>query len=341
MKATLREQVIRVEQQFLLSIISNDENSLQIFAQEWSQLANALKVDGKLNEDTALLLSQVSQVIDHIACCILESGAISNEAYSYSMGHFILNVPPDVQSGVSCRPQEIPPCHLLFPSLPSTKSGILGQQSLLDFYAHRWLMQNIHDPYPTSLQMQTMGDVSGTSVAQVELWFQEVRDAIGWTKLSHEFFAGSKGATIAAAQRVYLKGDMSLPFDVLFAFTSVKAYAETFFLEHPALQAEHATEDVPQNFQNLGTGLDSLSEKNLHAFSANNHSAPFDALSGLSVDEEDEEEDTTPPPSVAGCKRRLAEDVKMSQVSGLQRPEKRPRCVLLYQPFRLTEDHAR
>ncbi|KAI0257184.1 hypothetical protein BJV78DRAFT_1150165 [Lactifluus subvellereus] len=214
MKATLRERLIRVEQQFLLAVVSSDEESLSIFAQEWSQLTHDIKsvsLVGTLDENTALLLSHVSQVIDNMTCCMLESGAILQEAQSCSIGQFILDVPPGDESRVSHHPQEIAPCHLLFSNLPSsTAPGILGQQKFLDSYAYHWLMQNIHDPYPTSMQMQTIGDVSRASVTQVELWFREVRDSIGWTKLSHEFFAGATDATVAAARRVYLEGDMNI-----------------------------------------------------------------------------------------------------------------------------------
>jgi Homeobox KN domain len=336
MKATLRERLVRLEQQFLLAVAANNEDSLNIFAQEWSKLAHDIqsgKVDGGLDEDTALLLSQVSQAIESTMCCMLECNTILQEALSGSIGQFILGVPPGDQSRISHRPQE---CHLLFSRLPSsTAPGILGQQRLLDSYAYRWLMQNIHNPYPTSMQMQIRGDVSMTSVAQVELWFQEVRDSIGWTKLSHEFFAGSIGATVAAARRVYLKGGMNVSFDVIFAFTSAKAFAETLFLEHLPLQAEHVEEDVAQTSQSVGTGFGDPSEKNVYAPSASNLSTPSDAFSWLSVNKESEVEDTTPPPSVVGRKRRLTEDI--SQVPGLQRPEKRLRCVLLYQLLPLTE----
>ena len=344
MKATLRERLIRLEQQFLLAVVSDDEESFNIFAQELSQLVHDIEsvkaVEG-LDENTALLLSHVSRAIEDMTCCIIESEAILKEAQSCSIDHFILDVPPGDQSEASHHPQEIAPCHLLFSGLPSSKApGILGQQKLLDLHAYRWLMQNIHDPYPTSMQMQTIGDVSRAEVAQVELWFREVRDSIGWTKLSHELFAGSIDATVAAARRVYLKGDMTISFDVVFAFAAVKASAETFLLEHPPLQAEHVDEHVARTFQSVGMDLGDPSERNLYIPSTSSLSRPFDDPSTLVVNEEDEVEDTTSPPSAAGRKRRLAEDVYMSQVPTLQRPEKRLRCVLLYQLLSLTENSA-
>ena len=96
-------------------------------------------------------------------------------------------------------------------------------------------MQNMHNPYPTPTQLQTIGDESMTSVAQAEIWFQEARDLIGWTRLSDEFFTGSLSATITAAKRVYLEHDNTFPFCIAFAFSKVKASMETLFVEHPGL----------------------------------------------------------------------------------------------------------
>ncbi|KAH9956233.1 hypothetical protein BGW80DRAFT_1257805 [Lactifluus volemus] len=331
MKATLSDQLIRVEQQFLLAVAANDEKSLKTFAQEWTQLAQdvqSVKVAGGLDENTTLLLSHVARAIDNIACCILESGTILQEAQSYSMNHFLLDVPPLDQSEASHHPPKLSPCHLLFSNLPSaTAPGILGQQRLLDSYAYHWLMQNIHNPYPTSVQLQIIGDVSGTSVAQVELWFQEVRDEIGWTKLSREFFAGSIDATVAAAQRVYLEGDMDVSFDIMFAFTSVKASAETFFSEHSPFQSESANEAGSQTFRGVGIGLGDPSKKDVYIRSTSNLSMPSETLSTLSVYEEDEVKDATTPPSVAGRKRHLTEEAYTSQVLSSQRPEKRLRTL--------------
>ncbi|KAH9982844.1 hypothetical protein BGW80DRAFT_1265253 [Lactifluus volemus] len=328
MKATLREQLIRIEQQFLLAIVSNDEEPLRVFFQEWSQLAHdieSLKVDGRFDQDTALLLSRVSRVVASMTRCMLECGSIFQEAQSYSISHFIFDAPTDGQSSISDLPQEIPPCRLLFSSpLSALTPSILGQQRLLDFHAYRWLRQNIHNPYPSPVQMQIIGDVAGTSVAQVKLWFEEVRDSIGWTKLSCEFFAGSMDPTVAAAQRIYLEGDTNDSFDVIFAFTSVKAYAETLFSEHPALQAEHIYEDVAQTSRSMDIGLNDSSKGNIYIPSASNPSIPSYASPSWPIDE-DEFWDTTPPPSVVGRKRRLPEDTYMSQGSVLQIPKKRLR----------------
>jgi len=335
MNATLRERLIRAGQQFLLAFASNDEETLKVFSQEWSQLAHdieGVEAAGQLDDDTALLLSQVSPAIENIVNCMLESGTILQETQTCPLSDFIQDIPFDDPSSIaSLHPHATAPCHLLFSNLSSSASqGILGQQKLLDSFAYHWLIQHIHNPYPSSVQTRIISDVSGTSTVQVELWFREARDSIGWSKLSHGFFAGSVNATVAAARRVYLERDRNISFDIVSAFTVVKAFAERLFSEHPSLRGknvrmamdqDHDMEPFPDEFRIDPEGIPVPPQANLPA--------PLDTFSDLSDSDDGEEEDTTPPPSIAGYKRAFDEDLLTSQECDLGRPQKRSRCVIV------------
>ena len=341
MNATVRERLLRAEQQFLLAVVSGNEESYNAFSQEWSQLARDIentKAAGRLDGNTAHLLSEVSKAIENMTVCILESGVILQESLTRLIGDFIQDIPSGDPSVASFHSQAIAPCRLLFCNPPS--STILGQQKLLDSYAYGWLMQNIHDPYPNSVQTQIITDMSSTSAAQVELWFQEVRDSIGWSKLSRDFFEGSVDATVAAARQVYLERDKNISFDIVFAFAAVKASAETLFLEYPPLQGKDVDTRSVGPIRTMGMGQD-----HHMGFSSGEYiidpdgtlvlpqvdiPAPPDPLSDLSDSDESEEEDTTPPPSIAGCKRLLAEVEFTSQAADLGRPQKRPRYVVFF-----------
>ena len=341
MNATLHERLIHAEQHFLLAVVSNDETSLKAFSQEWSQLARDIEniqAAGRLDENTALLLSKVSRVIKNMTDCVLECEVILQESLTRSIGDLIQDTPSGDPSVASLHSQATAPCRLLFSNLPS--STILGQQKLLDSYAYRWLMQNIHDPYPNSVQTRIITDVSGTSAVQVERWFQEVRDSIGWSKLSRDFFAGSVNATIAAARRVYLERDKNISFDIVFAFTAVKTSAETLFSEYPPLQGKDVDTGFVGTIRTIAMGQDHymgssspgeniIDPESILVLPQVDLPAPLDPLSDLSDSDEDEE-DTTPPPSIAGCKRLLAEDEFTFQVADLERPQKRPRCVVIF-----------
>ena len=351
MNAILRERLIRAEQQFLLSVVSNDEESSKVFAQEWSQLAQdiaSVEVAGHLDDETVLLLSQASRAVENIANCMLESGAILQEAQTGSISDFIQDIPSDPLSITLPHAQAIAPYHILFSNPPSSITpSILGQHRLLDSFAYSWLRQNIHNPYPSSIQMWIISDVSGTSAAQVELWFQEIRDSIGWSKLSHDLFAGSVNATVAAARRVYLERDKDVSFDIVFAFTTVKALAETHFSEHPALRGRNAKTALAQaiptvvmdQYHHMRPFPDEfkVEPEGVIVPPQVDPPPPLDPFSDLSDSDESEEEDTTPPPPIAGCKRPLTEDVLTSQVHDIGKPQKRRRCVASF-PFTIWLD---
>jgi Homeobox KN domain/Mating-type protein beta 1 len=348
MNATLHERLTRAEQQFLLAVAAGDEKYLEAFSQEWSQLRDdikSIKAATRLDDHTALLLSKVSHAIESTTLCMLESGVDLQGSLTCSITDFIQNIPFDDSSTASLHPQaiapRIAPRHLLFSDLPSsTIPKILGQQRLLDSHAHSWLLQNIHDPYPSSAQTRIISDISDTSASQVELWFQEVRDSIGWSKLSREFFAGSVNATVTAARRVFLERerDRNISFDIVFAFTTVKAFAETLFLEYPPLQGKNTDTGSITAIRTMEMGQDHHmgSSPGDHIYNSDSILVPpqvnlrvLDPLSDVSDSDESEEEDTTPPPSIAGCKRLLAEDELTSQPAGLGRQPKRRRYVVL------------
>lgn len=342
MNATLRERLIRAEQQFLLSVAAGNEESLEAFSQEWSRLRDDIKnikAARRLDDHTAVLLSEVSRAIESTTLCMLESGVMLQESLTRSIPDFFQNIPFDDPSTALLHSQAIAPCHLLFSDSPSSPiPKILGHQKLLDSYAYPWLMQNIHDPYPNSAQTRIISDISGTKAAQVALWFQEARDSIGWSKLSRDFFAGSIKVTVAAARRVFLERDRNISFDIVFAFTTVKAFAETLFMEYPPSQGKNVGTGSITAIQTLNVGQDHhmespgdyINDPDSILVRPQVDVPALDPLSDPSDSDESEAEDTTPPPSIAGSKRLLAEDELTLHAACLGRPQKRRRYVVIY-----------
>jgi hypothetical protein len=246
MDATLRDRLVLMEQRFLIAVITHDEVALKDFYQEWSWLFRhfqAVEASGDLDDNTTLLLSRVSQVIGATTQCMLRCEDVFKDTQTSLISCFSLPLPSDDLHPVSTSHPTFTPYRLLFSHVSSSGTlGILGHNKLLDSCAYRWLRQNIHNPYPTSTQLQTIGDESMTSMSQAELWFQEARDSIGWTKLSDEFFTGSINATTTAAKRVYLEHDNTIPFCITFAFSKIKAFTETLFSEHSALPTSLANQ---------------------------------------------------------------------------------------------------
>lgn len=242
MNATLRDRLIIAEQRFLVAVVAQDETALGEISLELSRLVyhfKAIESSGDLDDNTAHLLSRVSQVIRATAQCMLECEDALKDAQSALISCSTLPLPSDDLLAVSTSHPTFTAYPLLFSDTSSSGSlAILGQNKLLDACAYRWLTRNMHNPYPTSAHLQIIGDESLASVAQVEVWFQEARDLIGWTRLSDEFFTGSPDATITAAGRVYLEHDNTIPLCIVLAFSKVKAFMETLFSESLALPTQ-------------------------------------------------------------------------------------------------------
>ena len=236
MNATLRDRLILAEQLFLIAVVAQDEKALEENSLELSRLVHhfkAVEASEGLDDNTILLLSRVSQVIGATTQCMLECEDIFKDSQTSFMSCSSLPLPSEDLLPASTSRPTFSPYPLLFSDVPSSGTlSILGHNKSLDACAYRWLMQNIHTPYPTSTRLQVISDESMASVAQAELWFQEARESIGWTRLSNEFFTGSLNATITAAKRVYLEHDNTIPFCIAFAFSKVKASMETLFSEH-------------------------------------------------------------------------------------------------------------
>lgn len=257
MDATLRDRLILLEQNFLIAVGAHDEAALEDFYQKWSLLFRhfqAVEASGGLDNGTALLLSHVSQAIGATTQCMLECEDVLKDTQTRLMG--CLPLPLDDLFPVATSCSTYTPSRLLFSDNSSSGTlGILGHHKLLDTCAYRWLKQNMHNPYPTFAQLQTIGAESMVSVTHAEVWFQEARDVVGWTRLSDEFFGGTLDATIHAAKRVFLKHDGSIPFSIIFAFSAVNARMETLFSEHPASIAEHVGSEA-RTLRSVPSGQD-------------------------------------------------------------------------------------
>ncbi|KAA1467994.1 hypothetical protein DENSPDRAFT_869416 [Dentipellis sp. KUC8613] len=173
------------------------------------------------------------------------------------------------------------------PPPPSPPSSTLVQRDLCipissQAPATRWLLQNVHDPYPSSAEFASLSEACDCTVKAVQEWFSFARRRIGWTDLSREKFGGSRLETSQAATRAYAEDvDNGLPLDIKRAFSVIKTNALNLFEERITDSDDGVEACRPTSAQVPDSYLPLLS-------------APID-----------DEDDMTPPPPIAGCKRTL------------------------------------
>ncbi|KZT02449.1 uncharacterized protein LAESUDRAFT_752159 [Laetiporus sulphureus 93-53] len=100
--------------------------------------------------------------------------------------------------------------------------------------AYQWLLDNLHNPYPSKEVKQWLARNSGVPIRSVDTWFINVRQRIGWTAVSQKFCHGRHADMLEAAHRAYRGGDLSLlPLSeaVLEAFAEIQSIAVKLYLE--------------------------------------------------------------------------------------------------------------
>ncbi|KAF5311896.1 hypothetical protein D9619_002862 [Psilocybe cf. subviscida] len=69
--------------------------------------------------------------------------------------------------------------------------------------AYEWLLDNLHNPYPSKEVKRNISAETNTSISYIENWFTDVRRKIGWTTLSKERFYNKRSLIVEAATRTF------------------------------------------------------------------------------------------------------------------------------------------
>ncbi|KZT02450.1 uncharacterized protein LAESUDRAFT_752160 [Laetiporus sulphureus 93-53] len=100
--------------------------------------------------------------------------------------------------------------------------------------AYQWLLDNLHNPYPSKEVKQWLARNSGVPIRSVDIWFINVRQRIGWTAVSQKFCHGRHADMLEVAHRAYRGGDLSLLSlnrTVFAAFVEMQSTAVKLYLE--------------------------------------------------------------------------------------------------------------
>jgi hypothetical protein len=226
-------------------------------------------------------------------------------------------------------------------SLPT--GAVRSSVSRLFFPWQSWLMNNLHNPYPSPETKQLLAHQTGKSVESVNRWFINARSRIGWTDISKNHFLGSRNDTVDGAYRAYVEDDLKnpLPSKVIFAFMKMKADAEALYSEkikpsRLAMQIDAVVKDVTSEERNRlnETKVRGIEDdmtrkaqkkgqmiteranedgcrKAVNMSACTSYPSPAHSLTGSPEPSSNElgadgDEDPSPPAPVAGCKRKLS-----------------------------------
>ncbi|TFY60154.1 hypothetical protein EVG20_g7522 [Dentipellis fragilis] len=315
MSKTLRSRFLSAEHQLLTSVtLGND--ALRAFERIWVTLLSDLsaaiqlkQVDEETMSDIHAIVSQVVILADSLLHMDRDADQ-TLEAFKSQIDRILSdNEVEDLSpNSVSSFPPHPPPS----PSLPAVDfyaNPSLCTPTSIHFTAHRWLLPNLHDPYPSAVETASLAQACGCAVKAIQDWFSSARRRIGWTDLSREKFGGSRRETSQAASRAYAEdSDDALPSDIKHAFSIIRANARKLL-------------------QELVADLDGDGQITDSILGIQEFVAPLSVV-------EDDEDDMTPPPPIAGCKRTFSssgesEDGGIGEAHVDLRPFKRHRPLKL------------
>lgn len=225
-------QRLRFTEGDFLTALENGTKMLASYHQTWSTLPDDLPLaseNGTTGKETLSLVHFVASRISNIASCYLDvkfeeesfASQLRNDcdAMLHQMNALTLN--HDVRA--NSLDSDSTPCFLSTPTLNE-------EPSFPPFLspAYRWLLDNLHSPYPTAGVKARIAAASSCQVSSVNSWFINARRRIGWTRLCRERFSNCRADMIDAAYRALVEEDLQrmLSPELRHAFITMKVEAE-------------------------------------------------------------------------------------------------------------------
>ncbi|RDB29068.1 Mating-type protein beta1-1 [Hypsizygus marmoreus] len=206
--------------------------------------------------------------------------------------------------------------------------------------AYRWLLQNLHNPYPSTETRETIARDTGAARKGVDAWFVEARKRMGWNALRKARFANKRVDIVDAATRFFVKPDDKRPLDsnIELEFASVEKrandlYAEKFSESTLATKLDVAVKDLtPEMKARARTEERRRRQAANEALAASSYPSP-ERSPGRTPEavaspfSEDHDLATVYPEAISGRKRRGSSSSPDEQDddTGDHRPQKRSR----------------
>lgn len=206
--------------------------------------------------------------------------------------------------------------------------------------AYKWLVKNLHNPYPSTELKESIARSSGSSLKTINAWFTSVRRRIGWTKILRQHFTNCRHDMLTAAYHYLVEDQPNQPSIRLieYEFLQMRINAEALYapqfkksplagkldtvLKDVSLEErerqERAKEAVvlaaqERREQEKAQRRRERAEERVRA--ASSLPSPASSSRETTVDLSGSEDDATPPPAVAGRKRRASSSSDSSDYS--------------------------
>ncbi|KAF9502396.1 hypothetical protein BDN71DRAFT_1500521 [Pleurotus eryngii] len=352
MVVDIRTSLHRAEEDLILSF-GEGLAALEAFGSSWSALLETLKSQ-TLDPETSALAYATAAREEVLATSFMELQARTDTIINEAINDFnTLSLSDPIEAPL---PPSRPTTQPLTPSSESTPPYIAS--------AYKWLLKNIHNPYPTKETKLLIMQATGASLTNIDAWFLNARRRIGWSTISRKYFGGSKTDTAAAAFRALSKEaprlsdgeeQTPLPANIWVAFVEMEDVAKQLYSEkfttsklagrldttvkdmtdndrerrRQARKQEKAVEEQKEECEREQQRKRDAQRRWKEAEEGFPSSSPepesFIQRFESPASAESENEDLMPPPPIAARKRAPSEDVADEGTN--ERPAKRSRIL--------------
>lgn len=94
--------------------------------------------------------------------------------------------------------------------------------------AYVWLLDNLHNPYPSKQIKESIAKTSGSSVKHIDGWFTDIRKRMGWSKMKRVYFQNRRKPLVDAATSFFReKGNLLL--ELMHELTAMEVSAKGLY----------------------------------------------------------------------------------------------------------------
>jgi hypothetical protein len=213
-RSPIDERLSRSEEQFLHAIAVGGV-ALSNFQDEWATLLADIDYEAKTNHvDNAtttfrsVVASRVLLLSEHLLNFQVDADVMES-TFEAQLESIFARV--DISDNdISNRT----------PSTPASGSSDIchsPQDRITPSYielAYKWLLNNLHDPYPSKEIRNSIHVESGISRKGLDAWFIDARKRIGWNTLRRQHFSNKRVDIVEAATRFFLQGGAERTLDL-------------------------------------------------------------------------------------------------------------------------------
>jgi hypothetical protein len=222
--AQLSSRLSAAEQDFLDAI--TDSASLAKFDSLWMLLVDdvkrALEADA-LTESTISMAYVLADKVASMGQTLLDLESLSEKAMS-SLTLEASSILLPSHTTPTSTPSDLPLFHI--PPKPSRFPYIE--------LSYRWLLDNIHDPYPSTSVRDSIARKTGSARKDIDSWFIDARKRMGWNALRKNHFSNKRINIVDAATRFFVGSDPHQPLDnpqIELEFAAIEVQAKDLYSE--------------------------------------------------------------------------------------------------------------